>query len=115
MKNTKIFTKIIEDNDPSIIIYKDKDVTAFHDINPIAPVHILIVSNRFIKSTNEINENNKYILGHMVYISSILAKKIKIDKKGYRLIINCNEHGGQEIFHLHMHLLGGKKLGNMLS
>ncbi|XBC37994.1 MAG: histidine triad nucleotide-binding protein [Buchnera aphidicola (Floraphis choui)] len=114
MKKTSVFSKIIEDNTSSKIIYQDKDVTAFHDINPIAPIHILIVSNILIKSTNEINESNKHILGHMSYIAIILAKKFKISKNGYRLIINCNEHGGQEIFHLHLHLLGGKKLGKML-
>ncbi|ANF17101.1 purine nucleoside phosphoramidase [Buchnera aphidicola (Schlechtendalia chinensis)] len=114
MKNQSIFSKIIKENDLSKIIYQDKDVTAFNDINPIAPVHIIIVSNELIRSTNEINEKNKHILGHMMYIATVLAKKKKISENGYRLIINCNSHAGQEIFHLHLHLLGGKKLGKML-
>ncbi|QCI23344.1 histidine triad nucleotide-binding protein [Buchnera aphidicola] len=115
MNNTSIFSKIIKENDLSKIIYKDKYVTSFHDIKQIAPIHILIVSNKLIKSINEINKSNKYILGHMIYVATILAKQFKIDKSGYRLIINCNKDGGQEIFHLHLHLLGGKKLGKMLS
>ncbi|AAO27049.1 Hypothetical HIT-like protein [Buchnera aphidicola str. Bp (Baizongia pistaciae)] len=108
-----IFQKIIKGIIPSKIIYQDKEITAFHDINPIAPIHILVVPNLLIKSLNEINENNKHILGNMLYISIKIAKKFKIDKNGYRLIINCNQHGRQEIQHLHLHLLGGKKLNKI--
>ncbi|XBC41595.1 MAG: histidine triad nucleotide-binding protein [Buchnera aphidicola (Kaburagia rhusicola rhusicola)] len=115
MNIKSVFSQIIEKNVDSKIIYKDKNVTAFHDIKPLAPVHILVVSNELIKSTNDISEKNKDILGHMLYSAIILAKKFKINKTGYRMIINCNEHGGQEIFHLHLHLLGGKKLGKMTS
>ncbi|XBC37478.1 MAG: histidine triad nucleotide-binding protein [Buchnera aphidicola (Meitanaphis elongallis)] len=115
MNKTNTFEKIINGSTTtSKIIYKDKDVTAFYDIHPIAPIHILIVSNKLIKSINDIDKKNKYILGHMLYVAVILAKKVKINNSGYRLIINCNEHGGQEIFHLHVHLLGGKNLGKML-
>ncbi|XBC40576.1 MAG: histidine triad nucleotide-binding protein [Buchnera aphidicola (Nurudea yanoniella)] len=113
MENSEIFKNIIKRKISSEILYQDKNITAFKDINPKAPVHILVVSNKFIRSSNEITKENKGILGDMLYVAIKLAKKFNIDKKGYRLIMNCNEHGGQEIFHLHLHLLGGKKLGKI--
>ncbi|CAL4323048.1 histidine triad nucleotide-binding protein [Buchnera aphidicola] len=113
MKNNNIFEKIIKKTIPSDIVYQDEILTAFKDIKPIAPTHILIIPNIFISCANEINKENCYILGHMFYISTIVAKKEKIDQDGYRIIINCNKNGGQEINYLHMHLLGGKKLGKM--
>lgn len=115
MKNSNIFKNIIENKTSSKIIYQNKNVTAFHDINPKAPVHILIVSNKLIKSSNDIDKKNIYILSDMFYIAITLAKQFKINETGYRLTINCNAHGGQEIPHLHMHLLGGKNLGRMLT
>lgn len=113
MKNNNVFEKIINKTIPSDIVYQDKIVTAFRDIKPIAPIHILIVPNIFIACANEINKKNSYILGHMFYISTIIAKEENIHHNGYRTVINCNKHGGQEIDYLHMHLLGGKKLGRM--
>ncbi|QCI24423.1 histidine triad nucleotide-binding protein [Buchnera aphidicola (Muscaphis stroyani)] len=110
MENSLIFTKIIHGKIPANIVYQDKIVTAFKDIKPKAPIHILIIPNTFIKSLNEINTNNKNIITHMLYTSIQIAKKNNISEKGYRIIINCNEHAGQEINYLHMHLLGGKKL-----
>ena len=112
--HTNIFQKIIKGIVPADIIYQDKHITAFHDIHPIAPIHILVVPNLSIQSTNEINNKNKYILGNMIYIAVKIAKKFNIDQNGYRLIINCNKHGGQEIQHLHLHLIGGKKLKKIL-
>ncbi|QCI17751.1 histidine triad nucleotide-binding protein [Buchnera aphidicola (Acyrthosiphon lactucae)] len=110
MQNNLIFENIIKKKIPAQIIYQDEKVTAFKDINPKAPVHILIVPNFFIASSNDINKKNKSILGHMFYIAVDIAKQKKISKEGYRIIINCNKNGGQEINYLHMHLLGGKKL-----
>ncbi|XBC39568.1 MAG: histidine triad nucleotide-binding protein [Buchnera aphidicola (Chaetogeoica yunlongensis)] len=108
-----IFEKIIKRTIPANIIYQDQEITAFHDINPVAPIHILIVPNVSIKSLNEINKTNKKILGEMIYIAVKISKQLKISNNGYRLIINCNNHGGQEIKHLHIHLLGGKKLNKI--
>jgi len=109
-----IFQKIIKGIIPANIVYQDKHVTAFYDINPIAPIHILVVPNFLIRSTNEINNKNKYILGNMIHTAVKISKKLNIDKNGYRLIINCNKHGGQEIQYLHLHLVGGKQLNKIL-
>lgn len=110
MSNHSIFKKIIEKKTPANIIYQDKIITAFEDIKPKAPVHILIIPNIFIASSNDINKKNKDILGHMFYIAVHIAKQKNISKGGYRILINCNKNAGQEINYLHMHLLGGKKL-----
>ncbi|WDI79076.1 HIT domain-containing protein [Candidatus Purcelliella pentastirinorum] len=111
-----IFNKIINHKIKSNILYQDNIVTAFKDINPKAPIHILIVSNKLIPTINELkNEKDKIIIGHMIIIAVKLAKKQKIEKSGYRLIINCNKNAGQEIYHLHIHLLGGKKLGKIIN
>ncbi|AXN02119.1 purine nucleoside phosphoramidase [Candidatus Purcelliella pentastirinorum] len=111
-----IFNKIINHKIKSNILYQDNIVTAFKDINPKAPIHILIVSNKLIPTINELkNEKDKMIIGHMIIIAVKLAKKQKIEKSGYRLIINCNKNAGQEIYHLHIHLLGGKKLGKIIN
>ena len=110
MNNHSIFQKIINKEISSNILYQDKIVTAFEDIKPKAPVHILIVPNYFIKTANDINKKNKNIIAHMFYIAVQIAKEKKISKDGYKIIINCNKNGGQEINYLHMHLLGGTKL-----
>ncbi|MCV2526045.1 MAG: HIT domain-containing protein [Candidatus Lightella neohaematopini] len=96
------------------ILYQDSFVTAFHDINKKAPIHILIVTNKLIASLNDVNDSDTILLGKLLIVATKMAKKYHIDKSGYRLIINCNFHGGQEINHLHIHLLGGKPLGSIL-
>jgi len=114
MKNKDvIFKKIIQKEIPAEIIYEDQIVTAFKDINPKAPVHILIIPNIFIKTSNDINKKNKEIFAHMFYIAVEIAKQKKISEDGYKIIVNCNKNGGQEINYLHMHLLGGKKLNSL--
>jgi len=110
-----IFRKIILREVPAKIIFQDELVTVFEDIKPAVPVHVLIVSNKNIKSMNYVNSKDKMLLGHMLYISKKVAIDLNISKNGYRLIINCEKHGGQEVPHLHIHLLGGKKLGKMLN
>ncbi|NIH16588.1 MAG: HIT domain-containing protein [Buchnera aphidicola (Periphyllus lyropictus)] len=112
MNNKKIFENIINKKTPSKIIYQDKKITAFNDISPKAPIHILIIPNKFIKNLNKITKKNLKILSHMIYMSKKIAKKKKINKSGYRIIINCNKDGGQKIKYLHIHLIGGKKLKN---
>ncbi|WP_343188946.1 histidine triad nucleotide-binding protein [Buchnera aphidicola (Chaitoregma tattakana)] len=111
MNYENIFIKIIKREIPSEIIYQDKQVTAFKDINPQSPIHILIIPNKKIRSTNKINKKNKNIIGNMIYIAVKIAKKFHFHKDGYRIVINCNKNGGQTIPHLHMHLLAGKILG----
>lgn len=109
--NDSIFTKILKKEIPSEIIYEDEFVFAINDINPIAPIHILIIPKEQIATINDINENNSYIISKIVCAAKKIAKEKNIDEKGYRLIFNCNEEGGQTVFHIHCHLLGGKKLG----
>ena len=110
-----IFAKIIAREIPSDMVFQDDQVTAFRDINPQAPTHILIVPNREIPTANDISDEDEQLLGHMLVVARQLAEAEGIDADGYRLIINCNEHGGQEVFHLHLHLLGGRPLGPMLT
>ena len=110
-----IFAKIIAREIPSDMVFQDEQVTAFHDINPQAPTHILIVPNREIPTANDVSAADEQLLGHMFVVARQLAAAEGIDADGYRLIINCNEHGGQEVFHLHLHLLGGRPLGPMLT
>jgi histidine triad (HIT) family protein len=110
-----IFTKIINREIPSEIVYQDEQVTAFKDIQPQAPVHILIVPNREIPTVDDVQPEDEAVLGHLFVVARQIARDMGIAQNGYRLIINCREHGGQEVFHLHMHLLGGHKLGPMLA
>jgi len=110
-----IFSKIIAGEIPSDTVFKDDRVTAFKDINPQAPVHILIVPNKEIPTVNDVTEDDATLIGHMVIVAKRLAKEQGIDESGYRLIINCRDDGGQEVYHLHVHLLGGRKLGPMLA
>lgn len=114
MTSDCVFCKIISGQIPSTQLYQDDTVTAFHDIHPVAPIHILIVPNKHISSNNDIAEADEQTIGHMFYVASKLAIQEKIAERGYRLIINTGPDGGQEIFHLHLHLLGGRKLGTMI-
>ena len=105
-----IFDKIISKEIPSNIIYEDKDYLAFSDVNPQAPIHILIIPKRRISTINDVKASDAELIGEMVVIAKKIAKEKKIDRDGYRLVFNCNENGGQSVFHIHLHLLGGRKL-----
>lgn len=109
-----IFSKIIAGEIPADIVYQDELVTAFRDINAQAPTHILIVPNKEIATVNDIEAEDEAIAGRMLHVAKQLAAQESIAEDGYRLIINCNKHGGQEVYHLHLHLLGGRPLGSML-
>ena len=109
-----IFSKIIAREIPADIVYEDDLVLAFKDIAPQAPVHILIIPKQEIATANDVTEADELTLGRMMTVAAKIAKDNNIDESGYRLIINCNEDGGQEVFHLHMHIIGGRKLGAML-
>lgn len=110
-----IFSKIIAREIPADIVYQDDRVTAFKDIHPVAPVHILIVPNHEIPTVDDVTEDDEAVLGHMFVVAKQVARDLGIAEKGYRLIVNCREHGGQEVFHLHMHLVGGRRIGPMVS
>jgi histidine triad (HIT) family protein len=109
-----LFEKIIAGELPAAIVYRDDRVTAFRDIRPVAPTHILIVPNKPIPTANDVADADEALLGHLMIVARDLAKKEGIAANGYRLIINCNAHGGQEVYHLHLHLIGGRPLGPMV-
>jgi histidine triad (HIT) family protein len=109
-----IFSKIIAREIPSEIVYQDNQVTAFKDISPAAPVHILIVPNIEIPTTNDVLPEQEQLLGHLFIVAKQIAQEQGVAESGYRLIVNCRDDGGQEVYHLHMHLVGGRKLGPLL-
>ena len=115
MTKKTLFSKIIAREIPADIVFQDERVTAFRDINPQAPTHILIVPNKAIPTVNDVTPDDENTLGHLFIVAKKLAKDEGIAENGYRLLINCGVHGHQEVFHLHMHLVGGKPLGRMLS
>jgi histidine triad (HIT) family protein len=110
-----LFERIVASELPADIVYQDAEVTAFRDIHPRAPVHILIVPNKPIPTANDIADGDATLVGRLFLVARDLAKKLGIAENGYRLIINCNSHGGQEVYHLHLHLVGGAPLGPMVS
>ena len=110
-----IFSKIIRREIPADIVYQDELVTAFRDIAPQANTHILIIPNKLIPTINDVTEQDEAMLGRLFSVAAKIAKQEGIAEDGYRLIMNCNKHGGQEVFHIHMHLVGGEPLGKMLA
>ncbi len=110
-----IFSKIIRQEIPTELLYQDELVTAFRDITPKAPTHILIVPNRLIPTVNEVTDADELAMGRLFTVARKLAQEEGIAENGYRLVVNCNRDGGQEVYHLHMHLLGGRPLGGLLA
>jgi histidine triad (HIT) family protein len=110
-----VFSKIIRREANADILYQDELVTAFRDIHPRAPVHILLVPNQLIPTVNDVEPQHEAALGRLFSVARKLAAEHGIADKGYRLIMNCNAHGGQEVYHIHLHLVGGRALGPMLS
>ncbi len=113
MAEETIFSKIIRKEIPADIVYQDDLVTAFRDINPRAPTHILIIPNNVIPTVDDVTSEDEQVLGRLFTAASKIARAEGIADDGYRLIVNCRQHGGQEVYHLHMHLLGGRPLGRM--
>ncbi|MFA5626048.1 MAG: histidine triad nucleotide-binding protein [Thiohalomonadaceae bacterium] len=105
-----IFCQIVAGEIPAGIIYKDEHVIAFHDLNPQAPTHILLIPRRHIATVNELVENDIPIIGHLFLAARELAAKLGFANDGYRLVMNTNEAGGQTVFHIHLHLLAGRNL-----
>ncbi len=106
-----IFCKIAQKEVPSEIIYEDEKVIVFKDLNPKAPVHLLVVPREHIASVRELEEKDKEIIGELFLVAKKVAEKEGIGESGYKLAVNVGEGGGQEVFHLHIHLLGGWKNG----
>lgn len=109
-----IFCKIVNGSIPSNKVYEDDDVVAFDDIHPMAPVHVIIIPKRHIPTLLDITSESMKAVSSMIIAAQEVARIKGIDKRGFRTVINCNEEGGQIIFHLHMHVLGGKKLKDEL-
>lgn len=109
-----LFSRIVAGEIPADILYQDDLVTAFRDISPQAPTHVLIVPNHVIPTAADITASDEAALGRMMLVASRLAAEEGIAEDGYRLILNCGANGGQEVWHLHLHLLGGRPLGRML-
>lgn len=115
MPQETLFTKIVNKEMPADILFQDDEVTVFRDIAPAAKEHILIIPNKPIPTVNDVTTEDQMVLGKLLLVAAKMAAELKIDESGYRLIINCNNDGGQEVYHLHMHLLGGEKIGPMRS
>jgi len=109
-----IFCKIVKGEIPARIVYEDDLVMAFHDINPQAPIHILIIPKEHIPTVNELEEDHKELIGHIFLVARKIAKDLEVAESGYRILVNCNRDGGQEIYHLHYHFFAGKPLGPMI-
>jgi len=109
-----IFCRIVAGEVPSDIVYQDEDFLAFRDISPQAPTHVLIIPKTHITSLAQLTEEQQELAGRLIIIAKKLAEKEGIAKRGYRLVINCGPEGGQLVPHLHLQLIGGRKLGDRL-
>jgi histidine triad (HIT) family protein len=105
-----IFCKIVNKDIPSELIYEDEQIIAFNDINAQAPIHILIIPKEHFASLNDIPEEKKDVLSHILLTARQIARNIGIDEKGYRIVLNTARDSGQEVFHIHFHLLGGRRM-----
>ncbi len=105
-----IFCKIVAGEIPSHTVYSDETVTAFRDINPVAPTHILIIPNKHIEAVSDLPEEDEQLMGHLFTVAQKLAEEEGIAESGYRLIINNGPDANQVVFHLHLHLIGGRKM-----
>ncbi len=105
-----LFCKIIKGEIPSTKVYEDEKVYAFKDINPIAPVHILIIPKEHISKLEDVNETNSAVISHIFEVAAKIARDMNLTN-GYRVVSNCGDDAGQTVFHIHFHLLAGRKLG----
>ncbi len=104
-----LFSKIIAREVPADIVYEDDQVLAFHDINPQAPTHILIIPKKPIATLNDLTEEDQALVGRLPLVAAQLAKQFGFADEGYRVVMNCNDAGGQTVYHIHMHLMGGRR------
>jgi len=105
-----LFCKIVQKEIPAEIVFENKKIIAFKDINPQAPVHLLIIPKEHIPTTNDLKIEHKELIGEIFLTARSLAGKLNIAKDGYRTVFNCNEQGGQAVYHIHLHLLGGRQM-----
>jgi len=107
---TCIFCRIIAGQAPATILYQDDLATAFRDIHPVAPIHILVVPNKHLASVNDLSVEDEPLMGHLITVARQVARQQGIDQSGYRLIINTGPDSGQLVYHLHLHLIGGQRM-----
>lgn len=105
-----LFDKIIRREIPADIVYEDEEVLGFRDVNPQAPTHVLFIPKRRIATLNDLQAGDAALMGQVVLAATAYARKAGLAEDGYRLVVNCNEHGGQSVYHLHVHLLGGRQM-----
>ena len=110
MADECIFCKIINKEMDAEMVYEDNEIIAFKDIYPAAPVHLLIVPRRHIPTLVDLEDGDEHLIGRLHFVANDLARAFKLDKRGFRVVINCGKDGGQAIYHLHLHLLGGRPL-----
>ncbi len=110
MEEKSIFEMILDKEIESEIIYEDDDIFSIKDINPVARIHLLIIPKKRINTINNLSDEDTLLVGKMIQVAKDLAKKYEIDESGYRLIFNTNDDGGQTVYHIHLHLIGGEKL-----
>mgnify|MGYP005794941969 FL=1 len=112
--NDCLFCKIIKGEIPSNKVYEDEEILAFYDINPAAPIHILVIPKKHIDSLAKIEKEDELLIGKIYGVINKIAEEKGFKEKGYRVIVNCGENGGQEVMHLHFHILAGTKLGDKI-
>ena len=110
-----IFCRIIKKESEAEIVYEDEEILAFKDIYPAAPVHLLIVPRKHIPTLADVEAGETMLLGRLISVANDLARAYKVDRSGYRVVINCGKEGGQLVYHLHVHLLGGKELSHAIA
>jgi histidine triad (HIT) family protein len=110
MMSDCIFCKIVNKQVPAAIVFENENVLAFRDIRPKAPTHILIIPKRHIPTVNDILPEDGALIGEIFQVAKTIAQQEKIQNNGYRLVMNCNRDGGQEVYHIHLHLLGGRRM-----
>lgn len=105
-----LFCKIAQGEIPANVVYRDDHVVAFDDINPQAPHHKILIPLKHISTLNDLHEDDTELMGHMMQSAAMLAKQLNMADEGYRVVVNCNSGAGQSVFHIHLHLLGGRRL-----
>jgi len=105
-----LFEKIVRREIPADIVFENDEILAFRDVNPQAPTHVLIIPKQRIPTINHLSHADAELVGRMVVTASKIAADLGVAEDGYRLVFNCNDHGGQSVYHIHLHLLGGRPL-----
>ena len=105
-----LFCKIAAGEIPSEFVYEDDELVAFHDINPQAPNHVLIIPRRHIETVLDLTDDDAGLIGRMILAAGKIARELGLSQRGYRLLFNCKQDGGQEVYHIHLHLLGGRRM-----